>query len=95
MENKVYQYDIGTILKFQIESDISTAKYAKILVKKPINTAEWLDVNIDKTNNIITYIIKENDLDEVGKYTLQVYIELEDWKGTSDPVELNVHKKII
>jgi len=93
--NKVFQGDVGTILEFHIDGDITSAEYAEIKVKKPINTSVWKEgIIIDPNNKVITYKTKDNDLDEAGKYLIQIYIELEDWKGSSDPVELYVGRKL-
>ena len=86
----VYKNDIGTRLEFYIEDDISSLKSAKILVQKPKSKTEWTNTNYDSTNNMIYYISQENDFDEVGVYKLQVYLELDDWKGSTDPVKMFV-----
>lgn len=60
--------------------DISAASVAKILYKKPDGTeGEWEGVVSDTTK--ISYDVQDGDLDQVGTWTIQSYVEIDSKKG--------------
>ncbi len=69
--------------------DISSATSAKILYKKPSGTeGEWIGAVSDTTK--ILYDVQDGDLDEVGTWTLQSYVEIGGEKGYGAYTYMNV-----
>lgn len=73
---KVYRGDIGIKIVLNTEADLSDATTAKIIVKKPSGAeVEWIANFEDRIAGKISYTTTNNDLDEVGVYKLQAYVE--------------------
>jgi hypothetical protein len=94
MDNKIYIDDEGTELSINAGSDISTADILQIKVIKPNKTTDTWDCTVDENNNnIVNYIIQHGDLDQKGEYKLQLYIEIEEWKGLGETTSFKVYEK--
>ena len=96
---KVYKNDIGTKIKLDAGCDISVSGIAatvwKILYDKPGTNrvkGEW--IAIPEGTNYAYYITKANDLDAVGKWHIQLYIESPDWKGYGEKVSFEVYDNL-
>ena len=89
---KVYKDDIGTEIILDCEADISAALSFTILVKKPDGTeTEWAAELKPNSVTKMRYFIKENDLDQKGKYLLQANPELINWVGRGETATLMVY----
>lgn len=87
---KVYKNDIGTKIRVNVGESIVTAVVKKILYKKPSGiTGEW--IAILEGSNYMYYITLPNDLNEIGEWLIQAYIELPDWKGLGETASFRVY----
>lgn len=77
---------ILTLTDSGVAVDVSTASVKKFKICKP--SGELLVVNCsnvtDGTNGQLKYDFVSGDLDEVGTYSVQAYIELSTWTGHSE-----------
>jgi len=77
---KHYSGEVGTAIVVDCGRDVSEATICKILVKKPSgDEVEW-DATVYQSN-YLRYVVEEDDLDEVGEYEVQSYVEIDDWSG--------------
>ena len=92
---KVYKNDIGTKIKLDAGCDISAATVWKILYSKPGTTrikGEWIAT--PEGTNYAYYITLAGDLDAVGKWHIQLYIESPNWKGYGEMVSFEVYDNL-
>lgn len=89
--SKIYQNDFGTVFKVNVGKNIVGATKVQLLVKKPNASSftTWVGSVLDRT--YIKYVIKRGDLDLVGIYTLQAYVELPAWSGRGDTTTFEVY----
>lgn len=86
--SKVYQGDVGTLIRMDTGSDLSSATTTNIKVIKPSGaTAEWVGT---ANGTFVEYTTVAGDLDEVGAYVVYVYVETPSWSGHGEPDELKV-----
>ena len=98
MSCKIFVNDDGTAIKVDAGEDISEATVIILYVRKPDNAVEqwdidpahWPGVDEDHPSNIIRYIVQDGDLDLVGKYSVQAYVELPAWKGRGETFTFKV-----
>ena len=75
------------------ESDVSLSSVRKILVRKPSGIkVEW-SATLDGTN-YIQYTTLAGDLDEVGRWKLQAYVEMPAWKGSGEVALLVINRPL-
>ena len=92
---KVYKNDIGTKIKLDAGCDISAATVLKILYSKPGKTrveGEWVAAP-DGTNSAY-YLTQAGDLDTVGKWHIQLYIESPTWTGYGEIIDFEVYDNL-
>lgn len=102
LENEIHLDDIGTIFRLTITDetgapvDVSSATVKKIYLRKP--SAELLEKTAvfmtDGTDGVIQYVAVSGDLDEIGEWTIQAYVELTSWKGHSQVITFPVYENI-
>jgi hypothetical protein len=65
--------------------DVSQATIKKIIIKKPDGSATINDAQFGTTgtDGIITYQTQSGDLNLVGTYSVQAYLEMDTFKGYS------------
>lgn len=76
------KYDIGTRITLDLGEDLSGATDIKLIYRKPNGDTSTWPVEIDSENsNKIYYITQENDLDTVGEWRLQAWVQFgtEEW----------------
>ena len=84
----------GTIFYVDCGVDVSLASVAKVYLEKPDastiveKTAEAITYN--GSTNYIRFTIAAGDLDQVGEYKCQAYIEMGAWKGRGKTFIINV-----
>lgn len=90
--SKVYQGDVGTVIRVDMGADISTATAVVLNVLKPDGTEdEWTaEVDVGDSQDII-YTTLADDLDQVGEYLIQPALTFADWEGLGQTVRLVVH----
>lgn len=89
--------DIGTRILITIKEgasavDISTATVMEFDFKKKDGTnltvdAEW---ETDGTDGIMEYVTIEGDIDQLGKWSVQPYLELPNWQGHTQKIDFRV-----
>jgi hypothetical protein len=85
--------DIGTLIKIDVHSDISSAISLGIAFKRPDKTiGMWSAVLVDSTT--IGHVTVDGDLDQPGTWTIQPVIDLPMWTGAGDQVNFVVEKNI-
>lgn len=99
--SKVYVNNVGTEVLVDAAQDISTAEILILHVKKPdntevewtINEAHWPGIDDDHPNSQIKYIINVGDLDLIGSYKIQPYIDMPTWTGIGQTSSFKVWAK--
>lgn len=98
--NEIHVNDVGTQFKLTISDngtvvDVSSAT-KQIHFRKPDGTCLEKTANnfTDGTDGIITYITQSGDLDTVGMWKLQAYIDFGSTEFYSDLHFFRVHKNI-
>jgi hypothetical protein len=88
--SKIYKGAIGLLVEIDLQEDISAATIKRIYVKKPDGTiVTWSATVYDTTK--LHYVTQSTDLAAAGKYKLQPYIEIGDFKGRGTPVSFTVY----
>ena len=93
--SKIYKNDIGTKIKLDAGCDISAATVLKILYSKPGKTrveGEWA-ASADGTNYAY-YLTQAGDLDVIGTWHIQLYIESPTWTGYGETVDFKVYDNL-
>lgn len=90
---KIYKNDVGTKIRLDAGSDISSATELKIKYLKPDGTkAEWPAT--PEGTQFAYYITQEADLNVVGKYKVQLYVVLSAWKGHGEITDFSVFEPL-
>lgn len=93
-DGKIYVGDIGTRIRLDVGEDVSTATSVTIEYKKPSKVEGSWSAAVEVENNTIVYHMTAlNELDEAGEWKLQAYVDLGQWKGLSETVNMMVYKK--
>ena len=88
---KIYKGDIGTVLIVDVKTDISDATKLSLKVLDPDGISrEWAGTLEGTTK--IRYVVVEGDLNKVGIYKVQPYIERPGWTGRGETVEFFVNE---
>lgn len=91
MSDTIFVGDKGTEIILDTTEDISTATLVQIRAVKPDATvtswtgAIYLTTKVKYTSNLVT-----SDFDQNGTWVLQAYVEMPDWVGYGNKVELEV-----
>jgi hypothetical protein len=84
--------DVGTVIRVDIDTDISTAVSTKIKYQKPSGeTGEWDAVVVD---NGVEYVTQSGDIDEYGVWHIQAFFDLSSWQGSSKVVSITVGRSL-
>jgi hypothetical protein len=89
----VYTGDVGTEIILDCIEDITAATVMTIKVRKSNGVKTTWTATLEGTTQI-KYVILTGDLDVVGDWTLQAYIEMTGWKGSGELVTLRVNRPI-
>jgi len=91
-DDKVYVGDVGTVILVDTLSDITSSTVRKILARKPNGIEiEWAAA-VDSTTKL-SYTTQDGDLDTVGKWMLQAYVELPSGKWYGETAHFTVHER--
>lgn len=89
--------DIGTRILITIkegnaEVDISSATIMEFIFKKKDGTILTVDADFetDGTDGVLEYITVEGDINQVGKWSVQPYIEMPNWQGHTQKIDFKV-----
>lgn len=89
----VFAGDVGTRIVLDCGEDVSPSIVRKIVVRKPSGIKiEWSAV-LDGTESI-QYTTLTGDLDEVGRWRLQAYVEMPAWRGSGDVAMLVINRAL-
>jgi hypothetical protein len=88
--SKIYVGDIGTDIRLDCGSDISTATETNIEVLKPDGSTEtWTGTIVD--DNFISHITVDGDLDMKGSYKVQAAVTMPAWEGRGETTSFIVY----
>jgi hypothetical protein len=90
MADKVYQGDVGTIVRIDCNDTISTATNTFIMAKKPDGTLKAWTATIHGTE-YLTYTLTAQDTDIVGIIYVQPKLTLSGWTGRGKTCVLPIH----
>lgn len=89
--------DIGTQILITIKEnnvavDLSTATVKQFDFKKKDGTTmvKEADFYTDGSDGILEYITIAGDIDQVGKWSVQPYLELPNWQGHTQKIDFRV-----
>lgn len=92
-EGKIYEDDIGTEIKIDMDESMETATGITFEVKKPNGEEEsWSGIQIIETTKL-KYTIQAGDLDVSGTYKIQPKLTLGSWTGKGYTVSFRVYAK--
>lgn len=74
--------DVGTRIWLDCKDDVSLATTTEIHALKPDGTPVVWPAQIDGQG--VYYITQAGDIDQPGRWTLQSYVVLPDWRGHGD-----------
>ena len=93
MASMMVKGDIGTIIKLDTDIDVSAAIDSRIDYKKPNgDTGSW---TASTSTTFVQYTLTSGDLDMVGKWELQAYVDLTTWQGRSSIVTIPVGEQLV
>ena len=89
MADPVYIGDIGTEIVLDLGEDVTAATVRSIVAMKPDYTHVHWTATADGTT-AIKNVTQAGDLDTLGVWDIQPYVEMPAWKGFGDVVQLVV-----
>lgn len=94
LENeKFYLGDFGHVLYVFVGLPLATALDINLKIKKPDGTlVNWVPTiyTFGTVYNYLTYTIADGDLDQVGLWELQSYVEFANWTGRGNTINFQV-----
>jgi len=93
MAGRIHVGDVGTKITLDLETDLTLATAALIKYRKPSGAEGQWTATVTETTKL-SYTLQEGDLDEVGLWEIQPYVELPDWKGHGSVVRFYVYPTI-
>ncbi len=91
---RAHKGDIGRQFKLDAGEDITTATLIQIKYKKPDDTTGvWVAAATDITYAVYTTQFI-TDLDQLGKWKIQLYVEMDGAKVHGPVAEFHVYKRI-
>lgn len=95
--NDVHINDVGTIFLITIKEgasavDISSATTKQLIYKKKDGTVFTVDADwfTDGTDGILEYVTLEGEINQLGKWSVQPYLELPNWTGHTAKIDFRV-----
>ena len=98
--NEIHKNDLATIQRTLYDGDsvvdISSATVKQIKLRAPSGTVLTKDASFttDGTDGKLEYTCIVSDLDEVGTWQSQVYLEMSGWTGHSDIQRFQVYDNL-
>ena len=92
---KVYKNTYGQDLRVKVGKDLSTAVSHMLLVKKPngVETTWLTSIATPPTNGVLSHIITEGELNVLGLYKIQAYVQYASGIFKGETVALRVYDK--
>ncbi len=91
---RAHKGDIGRQFKLDAGEDISTATLIQIKYKKPDDTPGVWTADVYGTNYGVYTTSLVTDLDQVGKWKIQLYVEMGGVKIHGAVAEFHVYKRV-
>jgi len=91
MANKPYVGDIGTIIRINMQEDVSAATVKKFYMMKPGATIVTELTDISVSGQYLSYVVKSGDFSVEGVYEIQPYLEIGGWKGRGETAQFRVY----
>lgn len=98
---EIHLGDIGTSFRITVKDggeivDLSTTTVKQIIFRKPDRSTLTKNASFvtDGTDGLIEYISVLNDLDTIGLWSIQVYLENPDGNWSSDIGTFRVHSNL-
>jgi len=85
-----YIGDYGTQIIVDTGASLAAATVKKLKIKKPDGTTVTKNADVTDLTKLL-YSAGASDLDLVGIYIVQAYIEFSDWKGHGAPAYFTVN----
>ena len=85
--------DVGTLISIDVQQDISTATEVSIKFKKPNGTTGSWPAYLEGLG-AVQYITVQGDLDQVGTWYLQAYVNMPTWRGHSSILSMTVRRPL-
>jgi hypothetical protein len=94
MTKTVRKGDVGTLVKVYVGCDISDANLTQLIYQKPNgNKGTWVGSIVE--NSYIAYTLQTGDIDIVGHWKLQAYVETLSGKWYGDIASFIVQDRLI
>lgn len=89
----VYTGDVGTEIILDCVDDITASTVRTIKVRKANGVKVDWTATLDGTTKI-KYVVLTGDLDVVGDWHLQAYVEMPLWSGSGEVATLRVNRPL-
>lgn len=89
----VFTGDIGTEIKLDCKSDVSSATVKSIVARKPNGSKVTWSATLEGTD-FIKYVILSGDLDVAGTWHLQAKVDMPGWSGSGEVAVLRVERPL-
>jgi hypothetical protein len=93
MTTTIRNGDVGTLVKVNAGCDISDAQRTGLLVTKPNGTTKFWSGTVVE-NNYIAYTTQAGDIDIVGHWKLQTYVETLTGRWSGDLTSFKVESRL-
>ena len=92
--NMIYTGDIGTVVRLDTLTDITTSTSLVIKVKKPSGVSATWVAQLEGTT-VLKYISVSGDFNESGTYKLQPLVVMPGFTGSGDITQVQVDSTLI
>lgn len=99
---EIHQNDIGVVFEFTVKDqdgsaiNISSATVKKFIFDKPdgTNVEKTPSFQTDGSDGVLIYTTVANDLDQIGLWRIQTYVEISSGKFSSDITGFRVYPNL-
>jgi hypothetical protein len=92
--SKIYKADVGRKFRLDSETDISAASVARLKYTKPDATTGYWDGSIEDSRYVFYITQLATDLDQVGKWRIQMYLEINGADLHGNIEDFHVYKRL-
>jgi hypothetical protein len=89
----IYTGDVGTEIILDCVDEVTTATVRAVKVRKANGVRVTWPATLEGTTKI-KYVILAGDLDVVGDWALQAYVEMPLWSGSGEVATLRVNRPL-
>lgn len=91
---KIYKGDIGRKFILDADEDISAATILQLKYIKPDGITGTWDGSVEKSHYAFYITQDADDLDQTGKWRIQLYVEIDGAKIHGDIEDFHVYKRL-